>query len=104
MNPALDLLDYTKLLCILYKIKFYICISRISLLPVYVVIIHISIYKPITLACPYYIRFSIKQYRSEDKVQSSGNVLHSLPQTGMLLLSSLATIEHIVMVTGIASK
>lgn len=31
-------------------------------------------------------------------------VYYSLPQTGMLLLSSLATMEHMVMVTGMASK
>lgn len=30
--------------------------------------------------------------------------VHLLPQTGMLLLSSLVTMEHMVIVTGMASK
>lgn len=37
-------------------------------------------------------------------VEPDGETFYSLPQTGTLLLSSLATIEHMVMVTGMASK
>lgn len=36
--------------------------------------------------------------------KSHVDAYYSLPQTGMLLLSSLVTMEHIVMVTGMASK